>query len=210
MTLEEYCLHHSSLPESKGALDWISKQTHLRTNHARMLSGPIEGGFLSAISRMMQPKRVLELGVFTGYSTVCLAEGLVPEGRIDAIEINDELEDIIREGYEKAGISDKVNLLLGDALVILPTLSGPYDLIYIDANKRHYPEFWRLVTDKVRPGGAIIADNTLWDGKVIEEPTPRDVQSVGILEFNELVAADSRFRTLMLPLRDGVTIAIRS
>ena len=210
MTLEEYCLHHSSLPESKGALDWISKQTHLRTNHARMLSGPIEGGFLSAISRMMQPKRVLELGVFTGYSTVCLAEGLAPEGRIDAIEINDELEDIIREGYEKAGLSDKVNLLLGDALVILPTLSGPYDLIYIDANKRHYPEFWRLASDKVRPGGAIIADNTLWDGKVIEEPTPRDVQSVGILEFNELVAADSRFRTLMLPLRDGVTIAIRS
>ena len=209
MTLEEYCLHHSSLPESKGALDWISKQTHLRTNHARMLSGPIEGGFLSAFCRMMQPKRVLELGVFTGYSTVCLAEGLAPDGRIDAIEINDELEDIIREGYEKAGISDKVNLLLGDALVILPTLSGPYDLIYIDANKRHYPEFWRLASDKVRHGGAIIADNTLWDGKVIEEPTPRDAQSVGILEFNKLVAADTRYRCIQLSLRDGITIAVR-
>ena len=210
MTLEEYCLLHSSLPESKGALDWISKQTHLRTNHARMLSGPIEGGFLSAFSRMMQPKRVLELGVFTGYSTVCLAEGLAPDGRIDAIEINDELEDIIREGYDRAGISGKVDLHLGDALEIIPTLEEIYDLIYIDANKRHYPEYWRLVADKVRPGGAIIADNTLWDGKVIQEPTPQDVQSVGILEFNEMVAKDSRFRSLLLPMRDGVTIAIRS
>ena len=210
MTIEEYCRQHSSLPESTGALEWIARQTHLRTNHARMLSGPVEGGLLSTISRLMRPRKVLEIGVFTGYSTVCLSEGLDADGRIDAIEINDELEDIIREGYDRAGISGKVCLHLGDALEIIPTLSGPYDLVYIDANKRHYPDYWRLVADKVRPGGAIFADNTLWDGKVIQEPTPQDVQSVGILEFNDLVAADSRFRSLMLPLRDGVTIAIRS
>ena len=210
MTIEEYCRQHSSLPEGTSTLEWIARQTHLRTNHARMLSGPVEGGLLSTISRLMRPKKVLEIGVFTGYSTVCLAEGLDAGGRIDAIEINDELEDIIREGYDRAGISGKVNLHLGDALDIIPTLDGLYDLIYIDANKRHYPEYWRLVAGKLRPGGAIIADNTLWDGKVIQEPTPQDVQSVGILEFNDLVAADSRFRSLMLPLRDGVTIAIRS
>lgn len=209
MTIEEYCLSHSSLPESLDALEWIERQTHIRTSRARMLCGREAGGLLSTISRIVAPRRILELGVFTGYSTVCLAEGLVPDGRIDAIEINDELEDIIREGYGKAGISDKVNLLLGDALVILPELDNAYDLIYIDANKRQYPDYWRLTSGKVRPGGVIIADNTTWDGKVIEEPAPRDVQSAGILEFNEMVAGDNRFRSLMLPLRDGMTISIR-
>lgn len=208
MTIEDYCLANSSLPESD-VLEWIEKQTHLRTNHARMLSGRIEGGFLSAISRMMRPQRILELGVFTGYSTVCLAEGLAEGGRMDSIEINDELEDIIREAYGKAGIIDKVNLLLGDAIDIVPTLQGPYDIIYIDANKRQYPQYWDLVADKVRPGGVIIADNTTWDGKVIKEPTPRDVQSVGIMHFNDMVSKDSRFRTVMLPIRDGITLAIR-
>lgn len=208
MTIEDYCLANSSLPESD-VLEWIEKQTHLRTNHARMLSGRIEGGFLSAISRMMRPQRILELGVFTGYSTVCLAEGLAEGGRMDSIEINDELEDIIREAYGKAGITDKVNLLLGDAVNIVPTLQGPYDIIYIDANKRQYPQYWDLVADKVRPGGVIIADNTTWDGKVIKEPTPRDVQSVGIMHFNEMVSKDGRFRTVMLPIRDGITLAIR-
>ena len=208
MTIEDYCLANSSLPESD-VLEWIEKQTHLRTNHARMLSGRIEGGFLSAISRMMRPQRILELGVFTGYSTVCLAEGLAEGGRMDSIEINDELEDIIREAYGKAGITDKVNLLLGDAVDIIPTLQGPYDIIYIDANKRQYPQYWALVADKVRPGGVIIADNTTWDGKVIKEPTPRDVQSVGIMHFNDMVSKDSRFRTVMFPIRDGITLVIR-
>ena len=210
MTIDEYCLNHSSLPESTAALDWIEHQTHIRTSRARMLSGKEEGGLLSAISRMKAPRRILELGVFTGYSTVCLSEGLAEGGIIDAIEINDELEDIIREGYAMAGISDRVNLILGDAMEILPTLEGPYDLVYIDANKRQYPDYWRLVAGKVSPGGFIIGDNTTWDGKVIEEPTPRDAQSVGILEFNKLVAADSRYRCVMLPLRDGITIAVRS
>jgi predicted O-methyltransferase YrrM len=209
MTIEEYCTDHSSLPANTDSLAWIEHQTHIRTSRARMLSGRTEGGFLSAISRMVAPRRILELGVFTGYSTVCLAEGLADGGTIDAIEINDELEDIIRGGYEKAGISDKVNLLLGDAVEIIPTLPGPYDLVYIDANKRQYPEYWNLVSDKVRPGGVIIADNTTWDGKVIEEPAPRDAQSVGILEFNDMVAADNRFSSIILPLRDGVTIAMR-
>lgn len=206
MTIEEYCHSHSSLPESD-ALDWIVRATHLRTNRARMLSGRDVGGLLSAISRMMRPQHILELGVFTGFSTVCLAEGLADRGRIDAIEINDELEDVIREGYERAGITGKVNLLLGNALDIIPTLTATYDLVYIDANKRFYPQFWELVIDKVRPGGVIIADNTLWDGKVTEDA--HDPQSRGILAFNDMVKADRRFRCVMLPLRDGLTIAVK-
>ena len=206
MTLEEYCHSHSSLPASD-ALDWIERATHLRTNRARMLSGRDVGGLLSAISRMIRPRHILELGVFTGFSTVCLAEGLAPDGTIDAIEINDELEDVIREGYERAGIASRVNLHLGDARDIIPTLDASYDMIYIDANKRFYPEFWDLVIDKVRSGGVIIADNTLWDGKVVEDA--HDPQSRGILAFNEAVKADRRAGCVMLPLRDGLTICVR-
>ena len=206
MTLEEYCHSHSSLPASD-ALDWIERATHLRTNRARMLSGRDVGGLLSAISRMIRPRHILELGVFTGFSTVCLAEGLASDGTIDAIEINDELEDVIREGYERAGIASRVNLHLGDARDIIPTLDASYDLVYIDANKRFYPEFWDLVIDKVRSGGVIIADNTLWDGKVVEDA--HDPQSRGILAFNEAVKADRRAGCVMLPLRDGLTICVR-
>ena len=206
MTLEEYCHSHSSLPASD-ALDWIERATHLRTNRARMLSGRDVGGLLSAISRMIRPRHILELGVFTGFSTVCLAEGLAPDGTIDSIEINDELEDVIREGYERAGIAPRVNLHLGDARDIIPTLDASYDLVYIDANKRFYPEFWDLVIDKVRSGGVIIADNTLWDGKVVEDA--HDPQSRGILAFNEAVKADRRAGCVMLPLRDGLTICVR-
>ncbi|MBQ9583307.1 MAG: O-methyltransferase [Bacteroidales bacterium] len=207
MTLEDYCQEHSSLPQSE-ALEWIERTTHLRTNHARMLSGRDVGGLLSAISRMMAPQRILEVGVFTGYSTVCLAEGLAAGGSIDAIEINDELEDIIREGYSRAGISDKVNLLLGDALEIIPTLTATYDMVYIDANKRFYPQFWEMIIDKVRPGGVIIADNTLWDGKVTDGS--HDPQSRGIQAFNDAVKADRRAECLMLPLRDGLTIVVKN
>ena len=206
MTIEEYCHSHSSLP-ANDALGWIERATHLRTNRARMLSGRDVGGLLSAISRIMRPQHVLELGVFTGFSTVCLAEGLAPDGTIDAIEINDELEDVIREGYERAGISSRVILHLGDARDIIPNLEATYDLVYIDANKRFYPEFWDLVIDKVRSGGVIIADNTLWDGKVVEDA--HDPQSRGILAFNEAVKADRRTGCVMLPLRDGLTICVR-
>ncbi|MBP5505010.1 MAG: O-methyltransferase [Bacteroidales bacterium] len=207
MTIEEYCRQHSTLPQSD-ALDWIERQTHLRTSHARMLSGGEVGGLLSVFSRMMRPQHILEVGVFTGYSTVCLAEGLAAGGTIDAIEINDELEDIIREGYAKAGISGSVDLHLGDALEIIPALTATYDLVYIDANKRFYPQFWELIINKVRPGGVIIADNTLWDGKVTEDA--HDPQSRSIKAFNEAIKADRRAECLMLPLRDGLTVAVKN
>ncbi len=208
MTIEEYCRANSSLPQS-GTLEWIERTTHLRTNHARMLSGRTEGGLLSLVSRIVRPERVLELGVFTGYSTVCLAEGLAPCGVIDSIEINDELEDIIREAYSREGISGKVNLLFGDALEIIPTLPHIYDLVYVDANKRQYPNYWNLVVERVRSGGVIIADNTTWDGKVAAEQRPHDVQSEAISTFNHIVAGDGRVRCVMLPVRDGITMAVK-
>lgn len=204
MTEKEYLDTHSS-PASE-ALRWLERQTHLRTNHARMLSGPQQGRLLSLISRLAKPVNVLELGVFTGYSTICLAEGLAPGGTVHAVEINDELEDLIREGYDRAGISDKVQLHFGDAKEIIPTLDCRFDLVYIDANKREYPEYYSLVIDKVVPGGLILADNVLWDGKILQEPMPQDAQTRGIAAFNDMVAADPRVENFILPVRDGLSI----
>lgn len=204
MTEKEYLDTHST-PASE-ALRWLERQTHLRTNHARMLSGPQQGRLLSLISRLAKPVNVLELGVFTGYSTICLAEGLAPGGTVHAVEINDELEDLIREGYDRAGISDKVKLHFGDAKEIIPTLDCRFDLVYIDANKREYPEYYSLVIDKVVPGGLILADNVLWDGKILQEPLPQDAQTRGIAAFNDMVAADPRVENFILPVRDGLSI----
>jgi predicted O-methyltransferase YrrM len=204
MTEKEYLKTHST-PASE-ALQWLERQTHLRTNHARMLSGHEVGSLLAMISRLARPANILELGVFTGYSTICLAEGLAEGGTIHAIEINDELEDLIREGYGKAGIDGKVQLHFGDAKEIIPTLDCRFDLVYIDANKREYPDYYNLVFDKVVPGGLILADNVLWDGKVLQEPMPQDSQTRGIAAFNDMVAADPRVEVFILPVRDGLSV----
>ncbi|MBO7585020.1 MAG: class I SAM-dependent methyltransferase [Bacteroidales bacterium] len=204
MTEKEY-LHSHSTPMSD-ALQWLERETHIRTNHARMLSGREQGSLLSLISELARPANILELGVFTGYSTICLAKGLAEGGTIHAIEINDELEDLIREGYCRAGIEDRVRLHFGDAKQIIPQLDCSFDLVYIDANKREYPDYYRLVFDKVSAGGLILADNVLWDGKVLQEPMPEDAQTRGIAAFNDLVAADERVENFILPVRDGLNI----
>lgn len=204
MTEKEYLQTHST-PVSE-ALQWLERETHVRTSHARMLSGREVGGLLSLLSELSKPRNILELGVFTGYSTICLAKGLAEGGTIHAVEINDELEDLIREGYGRAGISDRVQLHFGDAKKIIPELDCCFDMVYIDANKREYPEYYRLVFDKVAPGGLIIADNVLWDGKVLQEPLPEDGQTRGIAAFNDMVAADERVENFILPVRDGLSI----
>lgn len=204
MTEKEY-LHSHSTPMSD-ALQWLERETHIRTNHARMLSGREQGSLLSFISELARPSSILELGVFTGYSTICLAKGLAEGGTIHAVEINDELEDLIWEGYCRAGIEDRVQLYFGDAKQIIPQLDCSFDLVYIDANKREYTDYYRLVFDKVAPGGLILADNVLWDGKVLQEPMPEDAQTRGIAAFNDLVAADERVENFILPLRDGLNI----
>lgn len=202
--LDRY-LAENSTPVSP-VLDWLERQTHLRTNHARMLSGRQVGALLHHITLMLAPSRVLELGVFTGYSSICIASALREGAMLDSIEINDELEDLIREGFVRAGVSERINLIFGDAGALIPGLDATYDLAYIDANKREYALYYSEVIDKVRSGGYIIADNVLWDGKVYGECGARDPQTQGIEEFNRIVAEDDRVENFILPLRDGLNI----
>ncbi len=202
---DRYIREHSS--GQTEALAWIERQTNIRTNHARMLSGAVQGRFLTMLTEMIRPARVLEIGTFTGYSAVCIAYGLPEDGHLDTLEINDELEDLILEGFDKAGVSDKISLLIGDAKKTLERLkSGQYDMVYIDANKREYPEYYDLVFDMVRPGGYILADNVLWDGKVWLNPLPQDKQTQGIAAFNSIVARDPRVESVILPVRDGLNL----
>ena len=192
------------------ALDWLQKQTNIRTNHARMLSGPVQGRFLKMIVEMCGARRVLELGSFTGYSGICLASGLPEDGHLDTLEINDELEDLILEGFSRAGLRERISLHMGDCLETLKRFREegrePYDLVFIDANKRDYPEYYELVFDLVRPGGWILADNVLWDGKVALDPMPQDRQTLGIDNFNRRVASDPRVESVIIPIRDGLNL----
>ncbi len=188
------------------ALEWLVRQTNLRTNHARMLSGRVVGKFLEFVSCMLRPQRILEIGCFTGYSSICLASGLAENGILDTIEINDELEDLIREAFERSGLDSKIRLRIGDAKKIIPGLDDCYDLAYIDANKREYIDYYELVLPKLRKGGFILADNVLWDGKVAMSPMPEDSQTTGIHSFNVAVSGDPRVENVILPFRDGVNM----
>lgn len=202
------------------ALDWVEKQTHIRTNHARMLSGKLQGELLRIIVQTTGAKRILELGTFTGYSAICLASTLPADGHLDTLELNDELEDLILEGFERAGLDDKIQLHIGDCKETLRRLRSEmgiengsdvdcdrlYDIVYMDANKREYCEYYDLVFDMIRPGGLILADNVLWDGKVCMDPLPQDKQTLGIARFNDMVSADPRVESVILPLRDGLNI----
>lgn len=191
------------------ALEWVAKQTHIRTNHARMLSGSIQGQILRMLVQMNQASDILELGTFTGYSAICLASALPEDGHLDTLEINDELEDLILEGFDRAEVADKVRLHIGDCKETLKKLSEErrqYDIVYMDANKREYCEYYELIFDMVRPGGLILADNVLWDGKVCQDPLPQDKQTLGIARFNDMVTADSRVESVILPLRDGLNM----
>ncbi|MGM9786667.1 MAG: O-methyltransferase [Candidatus Cryptobacteroides sp.] len=210
MTEEIYSYIENHLPSQDEALEWVTRQTHLRTNHARMLSGKIQGRLLKMFVEMTGASRILELGTFTGYSAICLASGLPEDGHLDTLELNDELEDVILEGFSRAGLSDRISLHLGDCKQTLKVLREglviPYDIVYMDANKREYGEYYDLVFDMVRPGGLILADNVLWDGKVCMDPLPQDKQTLSIAGFNDRVASDPRVESVILPLRDGLTI----
>lgn len=217
----EYIEKHATKPDQ--ALDWVVKQTHIRTNHARMLSGLIQGQLLRMISQMCGAKRILELGTFTGFSAICLASGMGEGGHLDTLELNDELEDLILEGFERAGLQDVIQLHIGDCKETLKALRADmglpetgdngqvdqdklYDIVYMDANKREYCEYYDLVFDMVRPGGLILADNVIWDGKVCQDPLPQDKQTLSIVKFNDMVSADPRVESVILPLRDGINV----
>lgn len=203
----KYIEEHASTPSE--ALEWVSKQTHIRTNHARMLSGAIQGQILRMLVQMNNASDILELGTFTGYSAICMASALPEDGHLDTLEINDELEDLILEGFERAGVAEKIGLHIGDCKETLMKFreeGRQYDIVYMDANKREYCEYYDLIFDMVRPGGLILADNVLWDGKVCQDPLPQDKQTLGIARFNDMVAADSRVESVILPLRDGLNM----
>lgn len=204
--LEKYIGIHSSFRNE--ALDWLERQTNIRTNYPRMLTGKVQGEFLYMMTRMISPRNVLEIGTFTGYSAICMALALEGEGHIDTLEINDELEDLILEGFERAGVSGRVSLHIGDAVEFLRGQDGKklYDLTFIDANKREYPDYYELALTLTRPGGFILADDVLWDGKVYAEQVPTDKQTSGIVRFNDLAASDPRVETVILPVRHGLSI----
>ena len=202
--LERYVREMSS-PQG-AALDWVERQSWLRTSHGRQVSGPAVGALLRQLVLLLQPRRVLEIGTFSGYSTIWMAGALPEGGRIDTIEINDEMEDLIREGFDRAGLAGRIRLVIGDALDVLPMIDETYDMVYIDADKREYVAYYQSVFDLVRPGGLIVADNVLWDGKVCDGEPPRDQQTRGILAFNDLLSGDDRVEHFILPLRDGLHI----
>ena len=202
-----YIAEHAT--KQSEALDWVEKQTHIRTNHARMLSGSVQGQMMRMLVQISGARNILELGTFTGYSAICLAGAMPEEGHLDTLEINDELEDLILQGFERAGLSDRITLHIGDCK---ETLKGfreegrMFDLVYMDANKREYCEYYELIFDMVSPGGLILADNVVWDGKVCQNPLPQDKQTLGIARFNDLVKEDRRVESVILPLRDGLNL----
>ncbi len=195
-----YSAEHTS-PESD-LLKQINRDTHARVMMPRMLSGHVQGRFLSMVSKFLQPKTILEIGTYTGYSAICLAEGLAPEGHLITIDMNEELETRVRSYFSKAGLTSKIDYRIGDAAKIIPTLNQNFDLVFIDADKENYALYYDLVFEKVNPGGAILADNVLWSGKVTQSKTDKDTRA--LIEFNKKIQADDRVENLLLPLRDGI------
>lgn len=202
--LDGYILSHSD--EEGALLSALNRDANVNLLRPRMLSGHLQGRILKMFCRMLRPRRILEIGTYTGYATLCLAEGLEPEGVIHTIEINDEMEDFIRKYLDRSQYKERVKVHFGDAMEIIPRLEEMFDLVFIDADKRLYSDYYDLVFPKVRPGGLILADNTLWDGKVIEEVHPADKQTQGILMFNDKIKQDDRVEKVILPLRDGLTM----
>lgn len=209
MTLNEYISLHST-PENP-VLEAITRDTHVHILNPHMLSGHVQGRALSMMSHMIRPHRILELGTFTGYSALCLAEGLAEDGKLVTIEHNDELEDTIRRNLSRSPLGEKIELIIGDAKEILSHQPSAishqlFDLVFMDADKREYCDYLELVYPLVPVGGFILADNTLWDGHIIDPAYDKDKQTLGLRAFNDKLTADERFEQVILPLRDGLTI----
>lgn len=206
--VREDILHYieSHIDPQDEILSRLERETALNVINPRMLSGHLQGQILTMLARMISPRTILEIGTFTGYSAICLARGLQPGGMLVTIEINDELEGIARKYFNLAGLGQVIEQRIGPALEVLPELTGPFDMVFIDGDKREYGDYYELTVPLVNPGGWILADNTLWDGKVVSNPSEADAQTRGIMDFNARVAADQRVEKVILPLRDGLTI----
>ena len=204
MDEEAYILSH--IDEENEQLAELYRKAHVQLLRPRMLAGHLQGRILKMLVRMHRSQRILEIGTYTGYATLCLAEGLPEGGEIHTVEIDDEMEDFIREQFEQSHLKSKIRLYIGDIREIISEMEGWFDMVYIDGDKRDYCEYYDCIFDKVRPGGIILADNTLWDKKVWETPHPGDKQTLGIIRFNEKMKQDKRIEKIILPLRDGLTV----
>lgn len=204
MTIDEYITDH--LEAEPEYLRTIFRNTNLKLLNPRMQSGHYQGQLLKMFTRMLCPRHILEIGTFSAYSTLCLAEGLSPDGHIDTIEIDDELEDFINDNISLSPFADRITLHIGDALQIAPTLGKQFDLVFVDGNKRHYRQYLDMVLPLLSERGVVLADNTLWSGKVVEKPASGDYQTKEIIAFNRYVAQNSAIEQIILPVRDGLTI----
>ena len=203
--IENYALAYSQAESD--VLKKLNRETHAKVMMPRMLSGHMQGNVLSMLSKMLQPKQILEIGTYTGYSGICLAQGLQENGKLHTIDINDELESMVRYFIEEAGLKDKIKHYVGNALTIIPTINETFDMVFIDADKKNYAAYYDLVFDKVRSGGFIIADNVLWSGKVLDDESKMDVDTKAIHDYNKKIHNDSRVEHMLLPVRDGLMIA---
>lgn len=199
--IEEYLEQHATPMDE--VLHELYRETHLQVMNPRMASGPVQGRFLQLLCQLMQPKMVLEIGTFTSFATICMARGMASDGLLTTIEANEEYEGIIRKYLAKAAVADRVRLIIGDAKEVIPTLEGGFDLVFIDADKISYPSYYDLVIEKLNPGGVILADNVLWEGKVLNVGT-KERDTKAIQAFNDKVQNDPQVENVLLPLRDGL------
>ena len=198
--IEKYVEAHTKWPDA--VLQELERETYAKIYMPQMVSGHVQGRFLSMISKLIQPMHVLEIGTFTGYSALCLSEGLKQGGTVYTMDVNEELETMVRSFIDKAGATEKVKYLIGNAVEIIPTMNVMFDLVFIDADKENYPRYYDLVFDKVRSGGVILADNVLWSGKVVEEN--QDEETKALVAFSDKVQRDERVENILLSIRDGV------
>ena len=202
--LEQYVLTH--IDEEGDYLYRLWRATNINLLRPRMASGHLQGRMLKMFVEMICPKNILEIGTFTGYSAICMAEGLKDDGLLYTFEINDEQEDFTRPWIDKSTVADKIKFIIGDAMQLVPKMDITFDMVFIDGDKRKYTEYFDMVIKQTREGGFILADNTLWDGHVIDHAYDRDQQTIGIRAFNDMIASDNRVEKVILPIRDGLTI----
>lgn len=203
-SIDDYILRH--IDDEGDYLRALYRDTHVKLLYPRMASGHLQGRMLKMFVRMIRPQRILEIGTYSGYSALCMAEGLDEGGTVYTFEINDEQEDFTRPWLEGSPHAEKIKFYIGDALELVPRMDLHFDMAFMDGNKRNYIDYYQMILPRLSPGGYILADNTLWDGHVLEHAAPADQQTQGIQAFNDLVAADTRVEKVILPLRDGLTI----
>ena len=203
--IDTYAVNHSQ--KEPELLQQLNKETWQKVLNPRMLSGAFQGRILSMISKLIQPKTILEIGTYTGYSALCLAEGMQQNGTLFTIDKNEELEHFSRKYFDKSPYKNQLKQFIGNALDIIPTLNEKFDLVFIDADKSNYHNYFHLIIDKMNSGGVILSDNVLWSGKVVENLDPKDIDTAALIAYNKLLNSDKRIETVLLPIRDGLTIS---